>query len=168
MKNVRRKQVYDGKLFDVVVENWGEREREIVEHPGSVTTVPVDDDGRIVLTRQFREAARKELLELPAGMLDEGEVPLSAAKRELAEETGLHGGRWRELRRIQPSPGILREPVTIFLAEGLEEGERQLDEGEEIEVVRLTPRELEARLDELEDAKTLVGVLLYLRELAVE
>jgi len=164
MKKVRRKQVYEGKLFDVVVENWGEREREIVEHSGSVTIVPIDAAGRIVLTRQFREAARKELLELPAGMLDEGEAPLACAKRELAEETGLHGGDWRELRRIHPSPGILRELVTIFLAEGLEEGERAFEDGEEIEIVRLTSAQLEARLDALEDAKTLVGVLFYLRE----
>lgn len=166
MKKVRRKQVYDGKLFDVVIENWGEREREVVEHPGSVTIVPVDADGRVVLTRQFREAARKELLELPAGMLDPGEVPLAAAQRELAEETGLHGGEWRQLRMIHPSPGVLREAVTIFVAEGLEEGESKLEGSEDIEVVRLSPAELEARLDELEDAKTLVGVLLYLRERA--
>ena len=164
MKKVRRRQVYEGKLFDVVVENWGEREREIAEHPGSVTIVPIDGEGRIVLTRQFREAARKALLELPAGMLDGGEEPLACAQRELAEETGLRGGEWRVLRRIHPSPGILREPVTIFLAEGLEEGERQLEETEEIEVVRLSRTELEARIDELEDAKTLVGVLLFLRE----
>jgi len=164
MKKVRRRQVYEGKLFVVVVENWGEREREIAEHPGSVTIVPIDAQGRIVLTRQFREAARKELLELPAGMLDEGEAPLACAKRELAEETGLHGGEWRELRQIHPSPGILREPVTIYVAEDLEEGERKLEDGEEIEIVRLARGELEARLDELEDAKTLVGVLLYLRE----
>ncbi len=164
MKKVRRRQVYEGKLFDVVVENWGEREREIAEHPGSVTIVPIDGEGRIVLTRQFREAARKALLELPAGMLDGGEEPLACAQRELAEETGLHGGEWRVLRRIHPSPGILREPVTIFLAERLEEGERQLEETEEIEVVRLSRTELEARIDELEDAKTLVGVLLFLRE----
>ena len=164
MKKVRRKQVYDGKLFDVVVENWGEREREVVEHPGSVTIVPFDADGRIVLTRQFREAARKQLVELPAGILDPGEVPLAAAKRELAEETGLHGGEWRQLRSITPSPGVLRESVTIFVAEGLEEGESKPEGSEEIELVRLSPAELEARLDELEDAKTLVGVLLYLRE----
>ncbi|MBA2461873.1 MAG: NUDIX hydrolase [Actinobacteria bacterium] len=164
MKRVRRKQVYEGRLFDVVVENWGPRERELVEHPGSVTILPLDAEGRIVLIRQFREAARKELLELPAGMLEAGEAPLQAAQRELAEETGLHGGDWRQLRVIQPSPGILREPVTIFVAEGLEEGEPELEDGEELEVVRVTAQELEARLGELEDAKTLVGVLLYLRE----
>jgi 8-oxo-dGTP pyrophosphatase MutT (NUDIX family) len=149
MKKVRRRQVYEGKLFDVVIENWGLHERELVEHPGSVTVVPIDADGRIVLTRQFREAARKKLLELPAGMLDPGEDPLTGARRELAEETGLRGGEWRKLRLIHPSPGLLREPVTIFLAERLEEGEPDLEDGEE-----------------LEDAKTLVGVLLYLRERA--
>jgi len=164
MKQVAREVRYEGELFDVVHERWGERERDLVEHPGSVTILPVDADGRVVLTRQFREAARKELLELPAGMLDPGEVPLAAAQRELAEETGLHGGAWRQLRQIHPSPGILREAVTIFVAEGLEEGESKLEGSEEIEVVRLSPAELEAQLDELEDAKTLVGVLFYLRE----
>lgn len=164
MKRVARDVVWEGELFKVVVERWGEKVREIVEHEGSVTIVPVDREGRIVLTRQFRESARKELLELPAGMLEPDEAPLDAAKRELAEETGLRGGTWRELRTIQPSPGFVREPVTIYLAEGLDEGERDLDEGEEIAVVRLTPAQLEDELGALEDAKTLVGVLLYLRE----
>ena len=156
--------VYSGELFDVVVETWDGREREIVEHSGSVTIVALDGDGRVVLVRQFREAARASLLELPAGIVDEGEQPLETARRELAEETGLRGGRWRELRRIHPSPGFVREPVTLFLAEGLEEGERDLDQGEDVELVRLSARELESALAELEDAKTLVGLLLYLRE----
>jgi len=164
MKQVAREVVWEGKLFDVVVERWGAKVRELAEHQGSVTIVPVDREGRIVLTRQFRESARGKLLELPAGMLDRGEIPLAAAQRELAEETGLHGGTWRLLRAIHPSPGFVREPVSVYLAEDLEEGERDPDEGEEIEVVRLTPAQLEAELGELEDAKTLVGVLLYLRE----
>lgn len=164
MKQVAREVVWEGKLFDVVVERWGAKVRELAEHRGSVSIVPIDREGQIVLTRQFREAARETLLELPAGLLDPGEVPLAAAQRELREETGLHGGTWRALRAIHPSPGFVREPMTIYLAEGLEEGERSLDEGEEIEIVRLTPAQLEAQLDELEDGKTLVGVLLYLRE----
>jgi ADP-ribose pyrophosphatase len=159
-----RKIVWQGKLFDVVVERWKGRDRELVEHPGSVAMVAFDQEGRLVLTRQFREGAQRELLELPAGIVDEGEGELEAAKRELAEETGLRGGRWRELRRLYPSPGFLREPVTLFLAEELEEGERDLDEGEELELVRLTPDELDAALPELEDSKTLAGVLLVLRE----
>jgi ADP-ribose pyrophosphatase len=164
MKRVRRNELWEGRLFSVVEETWGERRRQIVEHPGSVAIVAVDAEGRLVLARQFREAARAELLELPAGVLEPGEVPLAAARRELAEETGLHGGEWRELRLIHPSPGFLREPVTLFLAEGLEEGEARTDAHEEVELVRLGPGELPSLLDELEDAKTLVGVLLYLRE----
>jgi 8-oxo-dGTP pyrophosphatase MutT (NUDIX family) len=164
MRPDEREVAWHGKLFDVVVERWGERERELVEHPGSVAIVAFDAEGRLVLTRQLREGARRELLELPAGVVDAGEDELAAAQRELAEETGLRGGRWRELRRLYPSPGFVREPVTLFVAEELEEGERDLEDGEELELVRLTPEELEATLPELEDAKTLAGILLVLRE----
>lgn len=163
MEPSERSVAWQGRMFDVVFERWDGRDREIVEHTGSVAIVAVDAADRIVLTRQFREAARKELLELPAGVIDDGEEPEDTARRELAEETGLHGGRWREQRRLHPSPGFLREPVTLFLAEGLEEGERNLDDGEEVELVRLTRAELEDELARLEDAKTLAGLLLYLR-----
>src|SRR6266516_7003271 len=84
--------VYDGKLFDVTLERWGEHEREIVEHPGAVAIVAVDREGMVNLVRQRREAARKQLLELPAGTLEEGEAPIESARRELEEETGLRGG----------------------------------------------------------------------------
>ena len=163
MKRVRRDEIWAGRLFSVVEETCGELRRQIVEHPGSVAVVAIDSEGRLVLARQFREAVRAELLELPAGVLEPGEIPLDAARRELAEETGLHGGEWQELRVIQPSPGFLREPVSLFLAEGLEEGEPRTDTNEEVELVRFGAGELPSLLDELEDAKTLVGVLLYLR-----
>lgn len=163
MKPTERTVAWEGELFDVVVERWKGDDREIVEHTGSVAIVAVDAEGRVVLVRQFREAAGATLLELPAGVIDEGEQPEEAAKRELQEETGLRGGRWRLLRSLHPSPGFLREPVSVFLAEELEEGERNLDNGEEVELVRLTPEEVEDELTRLEDAKTLVGLLLYVR-----
>jgi ADP-ribose pyrophosphatase len=153
---------YDGKLFDVVVEDWDGREREIVEHPGSTAVVAVHD-GAVVLVRQLREPARKPLLELPAGTLEEGEEPLASAQRELAEEVGLHGGRWRELGGFWTSPGFLREYMHVFVAEDLEAGKSAPDEDEDVEIVRWPLGELAERTGELEDGKTIAGLLLYLR-----
>jgi len=156
--------VYDGKLVDVTLERWGEHEREIVEHPGAVAIVAVDREGGVTLVRQLREPARAELLELPAGTLEEGEEPLATAKRELAEETGLTGGRWRELGSFYTTPGFCREYMHLFLAEDLDPGEAKQEADESIELVRVARRELEPLLVEVEDAKTLVGLLLYLRQ----
>jgi ADP-ribose pyrophosphatase len=156
--------VYDGKLIDVTVERWRENEREIVEHPGAVAIVAVTADGTLTLVRQLREAVRAELLELPAGTLEEGEAPLEAAKRELREETGLTGGRWRELASFYTTPGFCREHMHVFLAEELEAGQARQEADESIELVRIPPEELETRIAEIEDAKTLVGLLLYLRQ----
>jgi ADP-ribose pyrophosphatase len=153
---------YDGKLFDVVIEDWDGREREIVAHPGSTAIVAVHD-GAVVLVRQLREPARKPLLELPAGTLEEGEQPLASAQRELAEEVGLHGGRWRELGGFWTSPGFLREYMHVFVAEELDAGESDPDDDEEVEIVRWPVTEIAGRIGELEDAKTIAGLLLYLR-----
>jgi ADP-ribose pyrophosphatase len=155
---------YDGKLFDVTVERWGDHDREIVEHPGAVAIVAVDREGAVMLVRQLREPARKELLELPAGTLEDGEEPLATAKRELAEETGLTGGRWRELASFYTTPGFCREHMHLFLAEDLEPGEPQQEADESIELVRVPRGELEPRIGQIEDAKTLAGLLLYLRQ----
>jgi ADP-ribose pyrophosphatase len=156
--------VYDGKLFDVTVEQWGEHEREIVDHPGAVAVVAVDRERMVTLVRQTREPARKQLLELPAGTLEPGEAPLDSAKRELGEETGLTGGRWREAGAFFTTPGFCRERMHLFFAEELERGDPTPDEDEDVELVRWPVDELDEHLSELEDAKTLVGLLLYLRE----
>jgi ADP-ribose pyrophosphatase len=156
-------KVYDGRLFDVVVERWGDHEREIVEHPGSVAIVAVDRDGRVTLVRQLREPARRRLLELPAGTLEKGEEPLETARRELEEETGLTGGTWRELAAVWTTPGFCAERMHLFAADGLDPGEARTEADESIEVVRVPLADLESRLDELEDAKTVAGILLYLR-----
>ena len=163
MKPDDSRTVYDGKLIDVTVERWGEHEREIVEHPGAVAIVAVDAHDNVVLVRQLREAARKTLLELPAGTLDEDEEPIASARRELEEETGLGGGEWRQAASFWTTPGFCRELMHVFVAEGVQEGEQRLEADESIELVRVPVAELIARMDELEDAKTLAGLLLYLR-----
>jgi len=155
--------VYDGRLIDVTVERWGGREREIVEHPGSVAIVAVDRDRRLWLVRQRREPARRALVELPAGTCEPDEDPLATAKRELREECGLTGGSWSELASFWTTPGFCREYMHLFLADGVEPGEAHPDEDEEVETVVWSADELPARLGEIEDAKTLAGLLLYLR-----
>jgi ADP-ribose diphosphatase len=164
MKPDSARTVYDGKLFDVTLERWGEHDREIVEHPGAVAIVAIDREGMLTLVRQRREAVRKQLLELPAGTLEEGEAPLESAQRELAEETGLSGGSWREAAAFYTTPGFCRERMHLFFAHDLEPGAATPEEDEELQLVRWPVAEIASHLDELEDAKTLVGLLLYLNE----
>jgi ADP-ribose pyrophosphatase len=156
--------IYEGKLIDVVVERWGDHEREIVQHPGAVAIVAIDVEGCVVLVRQLREPARKHLLELPAGTLERGEDPLDTARRELIEETGLHGGEWRLAASFWTTPGFSTEYMRLYVATGVVEGESQVEDDEEIELVRWPVDEIAGRLDEIEDAKSLAGLLLYLRE----
>jgi ADP-ribose diphosphatase len=156
--------VYDGKLLDVVLERWGEHEREIVEHPGAVAIVAIDRDGMLTLVRQRREAVRKQLLELPAGTLEKGESPLDCARRELVEETGLTGGRWRERAMFYTTPGFCRELMHLFVAEELDPGTSRPEDDEELELVRWPKEDIESHLHEIEDAKTLVGLLMFLTD----
>jgi ADP-ribose pyrophosphatase len=156
-------RAYEGRLLGLTVERWGEHEREIVEHPGAVAIVAVDAQGYVWLVRQLREATRKHLLELPAGTAEAGEEPLETAQRELREECGLTGGRWRELAAFWTTPGFCRERMHLFAAEGVERGEAQPAPDEELELVRWPVADVDERLGEIEDAKTLAGLLLYLR-----
>ena len=164
MKPDSTRLVYDGKLFGVTLERWGDHEREIVEHPGAVAIVAIDREGILTLVRQRREAARRELVELPAGTLADGEAPLTSARRELQEETGLTGGTWREAAVFYTTPGFCRERMHLFVAEGLEPGAANSEDDEELELVHWPVGEITSHLTEIEDAKTLVGLLLYLRD----
>ncbi len=155
-------RVYEGRLLGVTVELWGAHEREIVEHPGAVAVVAVDDEGCVALVRQLREPARRRLLELPAGTAERGEEPLATARRELQEECGLTGGEWSELAAFWTTPGFCRERMHLFAAEGVVPGDAAPEDDEELELVRWPVSEIGQRLGEIEDAKTLAGLLLYL------
>jgi ADP-ribose pyrophosphatase len=162
LEPVSAELVWEGKLLGLSVEQWGENEREIVEHPGAVAIVAVDGEGHVALVRQLREATREYLLELPAGTAEPGEEPLETAKRELHEECGLTGGEWRELAAFWTTPGFCRERMHLFAAEGVVRGEAAPAADEELELVRWPVAEIGDRLGEIEDAKTLAGLLLYL------
>ncbi len=154
-------------MISLVIEQWGDVEREVIEHPGAVVVVATEAEGRIVLVRQPRQAVRRELLELPAGTLDAGEEPLAAAQRELAEETGFHGGEWSAGPQFFSAPGFCTELMHVFFAQAVEPGAQALEADEEVEVVLVPARDVPELLGDVQDAKTLVGLLLYLRERAV-
>jgi ADP-ribose pyrophosphatase len=164
MKPDASRRVFEGKLVSVDIECWGGHEREVVRHPGAVAIVAIDRADQVTLVRQLREPTGKRLVELPAGTREPDEEPLATAKRELVEEAGLCGGTWRLLATFFSTPGFCDELVRVYLAEGVEETERQPQEDEEIELVRVAVGELGSLLPEIQDAKTLVGLLLYLRE----
>ncbi len=159
---------YKNKLFSVtedhVVDPSGfEIRRAIVQHPGSAVMMAVDDRKRILLVRQYRVPARRYLWEFPAGKLDEGETPLQAARRELAEETGYRAKHWKKLVTFYPSPGYVGEKMTILLATGLTAGEPTPMEDERIETRWFTQKEIEQgiRSGKIIDGKTMIGYLFW-------
>jgi ADP-ribose pyrophosphatase len=152
-------KLYSGKFVDVELRDG----KEVVVHGPATAIVAVDREQRVVLVRQERAGAGGPLLELPAGNLDDRERPIDTAQRELREETGLHGGEWIEVASVYTTPGYCDERIHVFVARGLDEGDRAPDGSEELEVVRVPLAEVPALLPELEDAKTLAGLLLLLR-----
>jgi 8-oxo-dGTP pyrophosphatase MutT (NUDIX family) len=156
-------RVFEGTQISVDVERWGGNEREIVRHPGAVAILAVDADGRVTFVRQLREPARRHLLELPAGTREPDEKPLATAKRELEEEAGLTGGEWSLAATFFSTPGFCDELVRVYIAEGVEATGRAPQDDEDIELVTVPVADLESLIPQIEDAKTLAGLLLYLR-----
>ena len=166
MEQLSSEIVFDSPFLDVAQKRFrrvdgNEVDRQVIEHPGSVAILAHDDEV-VHLVRQPREAVAEDgLLEIPAGTLDvSGESALECARRELSEEVGLAAERWSELHSIYASPGYLSERLTIFEATGLSPRPGESDETEEIEVVRLPLSDLDAAVAAIEDAKTLVALLL--------
>ena len=136
----------------------------IIRHPGASLAVPVLDDGRVVVLRQYRFAVATRLLEFPAGTLDPGEDPLSTMQRELQEEAGYSASRWDPLGAMLPCPGYSDEVIHLFLARELCELSEQPpgDDDEDLEVLLLEPAELDAALasgDEYLDGKSVTAWL---------
>ena len=161
---------YTGKLVTLRVdqvrfESGSTGERVVVSHPGATVILAVDNEGRILWIRQNRYAIGRELLELPAGGLEPGEPPDACAARELAEETG-YTGTLTPLGAFFTVPGFCTERLYAFLATNLRPEVLAGDEDEEIEVVPLTLEDSLARVDsgEIEDAKSLSTLFLYLRK----
>jgi ADP-ribose diphosphatase len=171
MERIGSKTVYEGPIASVRVDEFryadgSTAERQVVTHPGAVAVV-AHDEMHIYLVRQPREAVGEDAtLELPAGKLDvPGESPLECAQRELAEEVGLAADDWNELKRFYTSPGILEEQVIVYLATGLSWVEHRPDPAERIEVAPWPLDDLDRAITECEDAKSLIGLLLF-RDLA--
>ena len=131
--------VYRGRLFsfavdDITLPNGVRTQIALVRHPGSTGIVPIDDDGRVVMTRQYRHPVGEYLLEIPAGTTEPGESPLACARRELAEETGLKAKELIELARIHILPAYSDELIHVYLARGFSPARQNLDPDEIIEV----------------------------------
>ncbi len=150
----------DVRRDQVRLPTGGLASREYIVHPGAVAVLPILDDGRIVLERQFRYPLGRVILEIPAGKLDPGEAPLQCGQRELREETGYVAKEWARAAEINNAPAYCDEVIHIWFARGLTLGERALDDGEFIDLCLLTADEYDAKAasGEITDVKTLIAL----------
>ena len=162
--------LYTGKVFslqrDTVIEPGGVRaERDIIVHPGSVVVLPIFEDGRVLLIRQYRHSVGEFLWELVAGRKEPNETPAVGARRELLEETGYTAKRLRKLCRVIPTPGFVNEWMWIYAAEQLVLGPAQPEEDEKITPRKFTWKQVDSMIERgtLHDAKSIVGLLYFLR-----
>jgi len=163
---VEARQVYRGAFLDVRCDrvrlpNGKTSMREYIVHPGAVMIVPLLDDGRLVVERQYRHPLGRVMLEFPAGKIDPDEPPLQCAVRELAEETGYRAREWARAGILHNAIAYSSEGIEIWFARGLIAGDAALDDGEFLDVSSERVDELLARVQrgEITDAKTLIGLL---------
>ncbi|MBC7087263.1 MAG: NUDIX hydrolase [Tissierellales bacterium] len=167
-KTMKSERIYDGKILNLRVDtvelpDKKYSKREIVEHPGAVAIVAINQDNEMVVIRQYRKAIDKVLLEIPAGKLELNEEPIESAKRELKEETGFTAEKIEYLTEFYTSPGFSNEKVYLFLAQGLTPGNQELEIGEHIDVECFKLDELikMIKFGDIVDSKTIVGIMYY-------
>lgn len=164
---VEREDIYKGKILNVVKDkvtlpNGEEAYREWCLHVGGVCVLPLLDDGRVIMERQYRYPHGRVFLEIPAGKLNYlGEDPLSAGMRELKEETGAVAGKYTFLGEIATTPALINEKIYVYLAEDISFGERNLDEDEFLDVEFIPLKDLYNMVmsGEIKDAKTQLAIL---------
>lgn len=163
--------IYFGRILNLRVDtvrlgNGMPARREIVEHRDAVVLAPLDSKGNVLLVRQFRKATEQDLYELPAGVMDEGESPEEAARRELSEETGLTTDSLTHLCSFYSAPGFTNEYMHLYAASDLRPLESPPDEDEDITVLWLPLADALRMIDtgEIRDAKTIVGLLMVSRQ----
>ena len=166
-KTISSDRIYTGKVISlkvdtVEIDSKGYKKREIVEHPGAIGIVALTDDNKIVLVKQFRKPIEKAIWEIPAGKLEIGESPKECAIRELKEETGYSAKNIKLIHKFFTSAGFSNQKIYIFLATGLTKGEPNFDEDEFIEKYEIDINEAKNMVikNEIEDAKTTIGILL--------
>ena len=163
-------KIFKGAVFDVERDRLREKNgmeiiREVVRHPGGAGALPLFDDGRVALVKQYRHPARRELLEIPAGKIEDGETPETCAAREVEQEIGFRAGRIEKLAEFYSTPGFCEEKLHIYLATGLTPSSQALDHDELVEVVYLPFAEAAqvAERGGIEDSKTIIALLLAVK-----
>ena len=174
-KKISSERIYEGAILnlrkDTVTAPKGKAYREIVEHNGAVAIVPITNDGKLVMVKQFRYPTGQVILEIPAGKIDQGETdPLLTAKRELKEETGYTAQNLHYLGKLNPSVAYTEEVIHLYAATGLTPGETSFDDDEALDIVEYDFQEAYqmAASGKLVDAKTIAAIFMAKEQLDIK
>lgn len=165
-KTIKSERIFTGRILTLDVEtvelpDGNTSTREIIRHPGAVAILPIEENGNVIMVRQFRKALEQSILEIPAGKLELNEDPLECAKRELTEEVGKSANQWSLLLNVWSAPGFTDEKIHIYLARQLKEMIGTPDEDEFLQVESYSPEEIKKMVDseEINDTKTILALL---------
>lgn len=164
-KTIDSKEIYKGRVVKLRVDNVRlpdsrQSTREIIEHPGAVAIIALDEQENVIMVRQYRKSAEEVMLEIPAGTREGDEDPLLCAQRELLEETGFTADHWQKVLSYYSAPGFCTEYLHIYSASGLHQGVGHTDDDEFVEMVRIPLQEAYKMIftGEIKDGKSIIGL----------